>query len=723
MTEAGRPIEADALLATLTRWCDAGWLRRLDLALARWLHRERPQADAAVLLAAALLAHSEGQGHSCLALDGEGIAEPGLDGPPAAQAELRALLDRLGLDEAGWVAALLASGAVDGAAQAATGVAPLVLEGHRLYLRRHWREEQGVAAAVLGRVAALTAADELQPEPAEVRLWLDRLFGPPDGPLDPADITGAAGEPDWQRVACAVALRGRLALITGGPGTGKTYTVARLLALVWALHPAPLGLRIALAAPTGKAAARLKQSIDQALDQLELALPAALDWAALRRSLGTAWTLHKLLGARPDTRRLRHDAQHPLEVDLLVVDEASMVHLEQMAALLQALPARARLLLLGDQDQLASVEAGAVLGDLCSDAAAGGWGRNTAGWVQACTGQALPAALCVPPGQPGAPLAQQTVMLRRSRRFAGAIGTLARAVNAGDAAAAWSVLPPAAALRRAVPDPAGGVGTAGAAGAAGAHVSSMARLADPRIEPLLALALHGREGAAGGYRQALALLRQRPSPLAGAAGVEQHAQWVRQVLRAFDRFRLLCALRQGDWGVAGLNAAVEAALRQAGVIPPELRLAQGPGPGWYEGRPVMVTRNDPALGVFNGDVGLALRAAPTPQAPDRPGPLRVWFADGDQLRHVLASRLAAVETAWAMTVHKSQGSEFEHTVLVLPPQANPVLTRELVYTGITRSRQAFTLVAPQPAVFDAAVQRRTRRSSGLAERFIDAPGQ
>jgi exodeoxyribonuclease V alpha subunit len=175
--------------------------------------------------------------------------------------------------------------------------------------------------------------------------------------------------------------------------------------------------------------------------------------------------------------------------------------------------------------------------------------------------------------------------------------------------------------------------------------------------------------------------------------------------------------------VAGLNAAVEAALRQAGVIPRELRLAQGPGPGWYEGRPVMVTRNDPALGVFNGDVGLALRAAPTPQAPDRPGPLRVWFADGDQLRHVLASRLAAVETAWAMTVHKSQGSEFEHTVLVLPPQANAVLTRELVYTGITRSRQAFTLVAPQPAVFDAAVQRRTLRSSGLPERLIDTPGQ
>lgn len=705
----------DALFEALTRWCEAGWLRRLDLAFARWLRAERPAAHPALLLAAALLAQAEGQGHSCLALDrlaaGAGGDDGWLDGPPAAQAEVRAWLDRLGLGVSDWAAVLRASGAVDGAIggtdAASGGPAPLVLDMGRLYLRRHWREETGVAAAVLARVAeradpgpgtGIGTVTEA-PAPGQVRTWLTRLFG--------ALPAKAAAAVDWQRMACAVALRGRLALITGGPGTGKTYTVARLLALVWALQPQSAGgdsgLRIALAAPTGKAAARLKQSIDQALDQLQADHPAALDWAALRRTLGTAWTLHKLLGARPDTRRLRHDAQHPLEVDLLVVDEASMVHLELMAALLQALPARARLVLLGDQDQLASVEAGAVLGDLCSGASAGRYGSATADWVQACTGQALPAALCVPVGQAAPPLAQQTVMLRESRRFAGAIGTLATAVNAGDAAAAWAALAPVAACLRPASD------------AATPPAPAVARLADARVERLLALALHGREGAPGGYRLALALLRARPAP---AAGPQAHEDWVRALLRAFDRFRLLCALRQGEWGVSGLNAAVEHALRQAGVIARGNPAGgSGPGAGWYEGRPVMVTRNDPALGVFNGDVGLALRAAPTPEAPDRPGPLRVWFADGDQLRHVLASRLSAVETAWAMTVHKSQGSEFGHTVLVLPPVASPVLTRELVYTGLTRSRSAFTLVAPQQAVFEAAVRRRTRRASGLAERL------
>jgi exodeoxyribonuclease V alpha subunit len=193
------------------------------------------------------------------------------------------------------------------------------------------------------------------------------------------------------------------------------------------------------------------------------------------------------------------------------------------------------------------------------------------------------------------------------------------------------------------------------------------------------------------------------------------------VLGAFERFRLLCALREGDWGVAGLNRAIEQALRQRGLI--HGGASAGLGSDWYEGRPVMVTRNDSALGVYNGDVGLALRAAPTPASGQgsgparRPGPLRVWFADGDQLRSVLASRLAAVETAWAMTVHKSQGSEFEHTVLVLPPRANPVATRELVYTGITRARSRFTLVAAQPAVFEQAVRRRTHRASGLPMRL------
>jgi exodeoxyribonuclease V alpha subunit len=488
-----------------------------------------------------------------------------------------------------------------------------------------------------------------------------------------------------------VALRGRLALVTGGPGTGKTYTVARLLALTFALHPAPQTLRIALAAPTGKAAARLQQSIQGALETLDAQLPGALDWTALKQRTAESLTLHRLLGARPDTRALRHDARHPLDVDLLVVDEASMVHLEMMAALLAALPARARLVLLGDKDQLASVEAGAVLGDLCADAEAGRYDAATAGWIAACTGAPLPAPYLAAPGEASA-LAQQTVMLRESRRFHGAIGQLAQAVNAGDASAALQ--------RLQAPGP------------------ELAHLADPQPGGVLRLALQGRAGAEGGYGPFLQALGERPPPSASA---EDHAAWVRRVLGAFERFRLLCALREGDWGVAGLNRAIEQALRQRGLI--HGGASAGLGNDWYEGRPVMVTRNDSALGVYNGDVGLALRAAPTSASGSTPGsvrrasPLRVWFADGEQLRSVLASRLAAVETAWAMTVHKSQGSEFDHTVLVLPPRANPVATRELVYTGITRARSRFTLVAAQPAVFEQAVRRRTRRASGLPMRL------
>jgi exodeoxyribonuclease V alpha subunit len=711
---ADTPPDAAAVLAELARWAAQGWLRLLDLALARWLQAELPDSPPELLLATALLAQREGRGHSCivlvdlLALAGAAVpvaplpaaeaaeVDEWLDGPEPAQQALRGLMARLvgagdssaqGL--AHWQALCAASPAVEVLAPGApaapgAGLAtPLLLEGGRLYLRRHWREERLVAAEVLARVGAADDAVDAAcaPDPAEVRGWLDRLFGPraADAPLD------------WQRAACAVALRGRLALITGGPGTGKTYTVARLLALVFALQPPSVPLRIALAAPTGKAAARLKQSIDLALQGLRQAQPGLLDWDLLAQRLAQAHTLHKLLGARPDTRHLRHDARHPLEVDLLVVDEASMVHLELMAALLAALPRRAQVLLLGDKDQLASVEAGAVLGDLCADAEAGRYDAATAGWIAACTGAQLPATYLAAPGEASA-LAQQTVMLRESRRFHGAIGQLAQAVNAGEASAALRHLK--------APGP------------------ELAHLADPHPGSLLRLALQGRAGAEGGYGPFLQALGERPPP---SASVEDHAAWVRRVLGAFERFRLLCALREGDWGVAGLNRAIEQALRQRGLI--HGGASAGLGSDWYEGRPVMVTRNDSALGVYNGDVGLALRAAPTPASGQgsgparRPGPLRVWFADGDQLRSVLASRLAAVETAWAMTVHKSQGSEFEHTVLVLPPRANPVATRELVYTGITRARSRFTLVAAQPAVFEQAVRRRTHRASGLPMRL------
>jgi exodeoxyribonuclease V alpha subunit len=449
-----------------------------------------------------------------------------------------------------------------------------------------------------------------------------------------------------------------VAVITGGPGTGKTYTVARLLALLLAMAGEDAGSRrIALAAPTGKAAARLKQSIDKALGDLAQRVGDALPLRALAERMGAARTLHSLLGARPDSRAFAHNAGNPLDVDVLIVDEASMVHLEMMAALLGALPAGATLILLGDKDQLASVEAGAVLGDLCHDAQAGNYSAATLDYAQAASGESIPGQFA----GAGGPLAQQTVMLRHSRRFSGPIGQLALAVNAGDSVGADAVL-------RAGEGPVRWMENA---------------------QPAQAVSL-----GASGYRPYLELVK-------AGAGDGDHEDWVRQVLQRFEAFRILCAVRAGDWGVAGLNTAIEEKLEAARLI--------RRGGEWYVGRPVMVTRNDYGTRVFNGDIGLTL------PDPERPGSLRVYFLEGDAVRSVLATRLRDVETAYAMTVHKSQGSEFRHTVLVLPQDRGGIVTRELVYTGITRASEEFTLITPAGAGLAQAIARRTHRASGLRE--------
>nr|WP_245606932.1 exodeoxyribonuclease V subunit alpha [Simplicispira psychrophila] len=668
------PISPEDTLDILRAWSEAGWLRRLDSALAAFMAELDPHAAPVVMVATALLAHMEGRGHSCLLL-APLLAQPSavLGWPAKALEELDALLSRLPRKLAHWHAALLASGVVDGDEGNEPADQPLVLRGSaeapRLYLRRYWGYECAVAQQIVARTATPVPVDA-----SKVRPWLDRLF---TSDASTASVTSAA--PDWQKLACALALRGRFSVITGGPGTGKTYTAARLLALLFAVDVQPERLRIALAAPTGKAAARLKQSIDTALGELRTRVGSSLDLDALTQRMGAARTLHSLLGARPDTRQFRYHAGQPLDIDVLIVDEASMVHLEMMAALLAALPATARVVLLGDKDQLASVEAGAVLGDLCRDAQAGRYSASTAAYALAATGETIPKNYLQSTGTTP-PLAQHTVMLRESRRFSGPIGELALVVNDGNAQAAQ---------QRLADDSSGAL-----ACYEGVHPVAVVRLA-----------LQGRAGAPGGYSAYLDCMSDRPA----AGDAVAHTQWVHRVLTAFDRFRLLCAVREGDWGAAGLNQAVQAALQR------DKRLSvRGE---WYVGRPVMVTRNDPALGVFNGDIGITLPAAVAPDATgaDATQRLRVYFADGPQLRSVGVGRLAHVETAFAMTVHKSQGSEFEHTVLVLPAHAGPVLSRELVYTGITRARKAFTLVAAQPGLLATAVQQRTQRASGLQD--------
>jgi len=694
-------LSAAQTLAWLNLWTEQGLLRHIDSALAAQLLRLDAGASPPLLVAAALLAQMEGRGHTCLPLADLCQAPVALLGWPAAAVDgpqgLKALWRHLPVPLADWVAALQnpASSACVRPVDVPDQGQPLVLGGPAdaplLYLRRYAGYEQRVGQSLLQ-----CASEPLAVPEASARQWLDRFFA-----AKPEEPTVT----DWQKVACAVALRARLSVITGGPGTGKTYTAARLLALLLALHNNASPLRVALAAPTGKAAARLKQSIDHALVGLQAQVPpdSGLDLGFLMARMGPARTLHALLGARPHTRAFRHHASNPLDVDVLIVDEASMVHLEMMDALLLALPPTSRLVLLGDKDQLASVEAGAVLGDLCQDAAAGRYSHATAQFVQAVAGLGVPQEFLA--ASSAAPvLAQQTVMLRQSRRFKGAIGQLALAVNCGDASAARAAfsehfLAHSPSTRLNAPD----------AGIHGTHPLHALQPSTPQAICALALGTTGQAS----YADYLQRLKSGPpgqgadalwaaSEMADAAagddvGSETHARWVRSVLKAFERFRILCAVRQGTWGTLELNAAVQKALADQGLLQ-----AQG---DWFAGRPVMVTRNDAQLGVFNGDVGVVM--------PDDRGQLKVWFLDGDALRSVSVMRLAQVETAFVMTVHKSQGSEFEHTALVLPPGGAAVLSRELVYTGITRAREQFTLIEAEAGLLEAAIHRPSLRASGL----------
>lgn len=652
------------LLALLERWLELGWLRPLDRALAGFFAGLDPHAEARVLLAAALASHQLGHGHVCLDLAAT-LAEPdfALSLPPEGEEGLAdawlpsRLLAGLTLDD--WRSALAASPLVAGPEGEAER--PLVLHGGRLYLRRYWNYEQAVAHSLAARIR------DDRPVPQDLSAWLERLFP------EPLVLDGER-QTDWQKLACALAAASGFTLITGGPGTGKTTTVVRLLALLQATAEQPL--RIRLAAPTGKAAARLTESIGGQVASLPV------DEAVRRRIPTEVGTLHRLLGSLPDSRHFRHHAGNPLPLDVLVVDEASMIDLEMMACLLSALPAHARLLLLGDKDQLASVEAGALLGDLCRHAEQGHYQPERVRWLERVSGERLAHPALVPGAEGRHPLAQRILMLRHSRRFAGGsgIGQLARAVNEQRAGAARAVL--------------GG----------GDEVAGL-RLRGEQDRALDRLLRQGR-GRALGYGHYLERMQAtRPAPETPFAD-PAWTGWAAGVLAAFDQFRLLCAVRRGPWGVEGLNLRIAALLHRQGLLEADQ--------GWYEGRPVLVTRNDYGLGLMNGDIGIALRL---PEQDGRPV-LRVAFPRNDGsggLRFILPSRLGAVETVFAMTVHKSQGSEFAHTALMLPESLNPVLTKELLYTAITRARHWFTLLEPRPGVFEQAIARRVERQSGLLE--------
>jgi len=537
---------------------------RLDVAFARFLSQRtgfdaiQKQAFETIAMTAS---YEQNQGHSCIQIDDKA----------------RALL--------------LASGLVEPNPNNQANPLPLVIEQDRLYLHRYWNYENRLAL----QIKAMTQAEH----PIEkLDALLDRYFDMSD-------------ETDDQREAAKMAAKQSFSIITGGPGTGKTFTVVKILALLQELAEQPL--HIALAAPTGKAAMRLQESIGFS----KAKLPCSE--AVKNRIPEIVTTLHRLLGAIPPSPYFRHNADKPLVYDLVVVDEASMVDLALMSKLLDALKPGARLILLGDKDQLASVESGAVLADLAMAEA----------------------------------LQNNVYTLKKSHRFGGAIKELAEAVNFQQDDLAWQILSD------------GGDG-------------AVQCLDEDLIDYVAA--------QQADYLQL----------------IKADAEFER-IFQAFSGFQVLCSNRQGKNSVADINDRVEQKLA-------EQRRIDLSGL-WYPGRPVMVTQNNPALHLYNGDIGICM------QDSFSAGKLMVFFqrADGS-VKKYLPARVPHCETVFAMTIHKSQGSEFEEVLIVLPEAINPVLTKELLYTAITRAKKTIKLVAGE-AVFTATVRQKIERVTGLVDKF------
>ena len=617
-------VTTHTLFEALSQWRDAGWIRSIDLAFVEFLQQAGERSDA-VLLAACCVSHQAGRGHTQVDLKAlMDAAETALNLPPenrhAADCALPSeLFKQYGLD---LTDALAASQCVDVNGH---GTEPLVLSEHTLYLRRYWQYETFIEQSVQARMQDRPVInDEL------LKSTLAKLFAPTEN-----------GDINWQRVACANTVRNRFSVITGGPGTGKTYTVVRLLtalqhqALTLGLPP----LRVSLAAPTGKAAARLTESIENELEQLVQNDKLSSLKDALLSIQPEGKTLHRLLGVKPNSRAFKHNAENPLRTDVVIVDEASMIDIEMMTALLKATPKHARLVLIGDKDQLASVEAGAVLGNLCAGADEGHYHSETAKWLQNIADTpTFPSELIDDKGEQRL---QHVVKFRKSYRFKGPIADLANAINRQDDAATQQEIEKAKAAEEDYP----------------VNLYEVSSLDDPAFEALIrgSLTLHVRNNA---------------DTTTDANNINEIAH---EALQNLSNFQILTALREGPWGMKAVNQKVGDIL---GVN----------ANTWYEGRPVMVTKNDYGLKLNNGDIGIALKD------PEH-GHLRVAFPDQEHgVRWILPSRLTHIETVYAMTVHKSQGSEFKHTVMILPEHDSPVMSKELLYTGITRAKERLSLV-------------------------------
>jgi len=596
-----------------------GVLQDIDLELCRFLNEQDADLSDKVQLAACLVSYLYRQGDVCLLLEkyasqtlfDESDGVSGIEAPE--------------LDS--WIQALSASQQVGRPGD----FKPLILdEGGRLYLHKLWHYENTLAEQLISR----SERQVIDIDNHLLHEGLDRLF-PNSNP----------GEVDWQKVAAATSVRHNLSIISGGPGTGKTSTVVRVLALLLE-QTAGQGqnLSIALAAPTGKAAARLKESITSAKQDLKVS-------GEIREAIpDETTTLHSLLGARRYSSSFKYDADNPVPYDLVIVDEASMVDQALMSKLANALLEKTRLILLGDKDQLASVEAGSVLGDICS-LEGNQFSPETADWLDELS-LTIPESNMTDNVQP---LTDHITLLTKSYRFESdsGIAQLAESVNRGLADQSLEVLQSST-----------------------YEDASLTTIADTsQLEQII----HNK--MVGLFKDVL------------------QSDSAEEALELLNRFQILSAHRRGPWGIEFLNRYVEQVLQRAGLIP---KYEQ-----WYPGKPVIINVNDYTLGLHNGDTGICLRDE---------GQLKIHFQHEGQIRTISPGRLPDHNTAFALTVHKSQGSEFEEVLLILPDALSQVLSRELIYTAITRARTKIDILGRE-SVLRQTIQKKLQRSSGLRDRL------
>jgi exodeoxyribonuclease V alpha subunit len=617
ITESGLTMDKKGMQVLL----EQGFFSELDIHFARLMVRLSDKEDEDVFLAASLVSRATGEGHVCLDLST-------VEGRPL-------ITDESGTEDVVsptlevWRKKLDSSNVVGRPGDDR----PLILDDRsRLYLYRYWDYENILANKISERVVSKIEAVDLP----LLKDGLSKFFSPLEN-----------GQTDWQKLAAFVCVLKKFCVVSGGPGTGKSTLIARIIALILEQRKGS-EMRIAIAAPTGKAAARLQEAIQNGKERLPIE-------AQIKEAIPIeASTLHRLMGTIPGSPYFRHNGENPLPVDMVIVDEASMVDLALMSKLVQALPSDARLVLLGDKDQLASVEAGAVLGDICDTGRIHGFSKNFSTRFREITG----ASVDISPKNDNEPGIQDCVVdLQKNYRFGLESGIRAASlvVNQGDGNLALRILK-------------------------SGEYDDIKWTTLPEPNAVYSVL---RENVLNGFKPYL----ETADPL--------------EIFSLFGRFRILCALRKGPYGVSAQNLLVEQVLRDENLIDTDKR--------WYRGRPVMITTNDYNIGLFNGDIGIIM---PDPATNHD---LRAFFLSPDgALRSFLPVRLPEHETVYAMTVHKSQGSEFDKALLILPDRHTPVLTRELIYTGITRAKKNIEVWGTE-RIFIEGVSQRIERSSGLRD--------